>query len=210
VSRAGDRIRRAGDVVVSAAALVVCAPVLLFLAAAVLVAMGRPVLFVQRRSGRAGVPFRLIKFRSMTETRDGDGRLLPDAQRTTPLGRFLRRSRLDELPELWNVLRGQMSLIGPRPILPETIREMGEDGRKRGLVRPGLTGWAQICGNSSLNNDDKLTLDLWYIDHRSLRLDLLIVFKTVTLMLFGEAIDRDRIDAAWAERIGDGRADLRR
>lgn len=193
---------RTADVVISLLALVACAPMLVLLAAAIWASMGRPILFTQLRSGRNGSLFTLVKFRSMTNARDFEGALLPDADRTTPFGGFLRRSRLDELPELWNVLTGRMSLIGPRPILPDTIAAFGADGAHRGSVRPGLTGWAQICGNSSLSNTDKLALDLWYIEHRSLRLDFTILLGTIKLMIFGEAIDHSRIRAASGRKRG--------
>jgi lipopolysaccharide/colanic/teichoic acid biosynthesis glycosyltransferase len=193
---------RAADVIVSLLALVACGPILMLLAAAIWMSMGRPILFAQLRSGRNGNPFKMVKFRSMTDARDFEGVLLPDTDRTTPLGRFLRRSRLDELPEFWNVLTGRMSLIGPRPILPDTIAALGADGVRRGAVRPGLTGWAQICGNSSLSNTDKLALDLWYIEHRSLKLDFIILLGTIKLMIFGEAIDHSRLRAASGRKKG--------
>jgi lipopolysaccharide/colanic/teichoic acid biosynthesis glycosyltransferase len=138
--------------------------------------------------GLGGEEFRLIKFRSMTDARDGAGCPLPDERRLTALGRLMRRTRLDELPELWNILKGEMSLIGPRPLLPATLAGFGEAGRRRGEVRPGLTGWAQVNGNTLLTDEDKLALDLWYIDHRSLRVDALILLRTVRVMLFGEKV----------------------
>lgn len=197
-------VHRAVDILLSATGLVVCAPLLAVMALVVGLVMGRPVLFRQQRSGRHGAPFTLIKFRSMTDARDRQGALLPDALRTPRLGHILRRSRLDELPELWNVLTGRMSLIGPRPLLPDTVEAMGGDGVRRGSVRPGLTGWAQICGNAALDNADKLALDLWYIDHRSVRLDMLILFKTIMLMLFGETVDHARLKKAWGEKLPPG------
>ena len=124
------------------------------------------------------------------------GALLPDSERTTRFGRFLRRSRLDELPELWNVLKGDMSIVGPRPLLPETVAGMGELGVRRCRVRPGLTGWAQVSGNTFLSEDHKLALDLWYIDHRTLRLDLLIVVESLGLVVFGERVNHSRVDIA--------------
>ena len=189
-------MRRAVDILVSVAAGMLALPLLLSLVLAVGVALGRPVLFVQQRAGRDGQLFALRKFRSMTDARDERGGLLPDDARLTPLGRRLRRTRLDELPELWNVLRGDMSLIGPRPLLPETIAEFGEAGRRRGAVRPGLTGWAQVNGNAALSDQDKLWLDLWYIDHRGLALDLSILGRTLAVLVVGERIDAPQLSKA--------------
>lgn len=186
------------DVAGALIALPIAAPVIATLAVAVRLAMGRPIFFVQQRAGRDGRPFALRKFRSMTADVDAMGMPLPDAERTPRMGRLLRRSRLDELPELWEILKGDMSFIGPRPLLPPTIAAMGEKGVQRGAVRPGLTGWAQISGNSSLDNDDKLALDLWYIRHRSIPLDLFILAKTVGLMLFGEKVCESRLRQAKA------------
>jgi lipopolysaccharide/colanic/teichoic acid biosynthesis glycosyltransferase len=134
----------------------------------------------------------------MNGARDGDGRLLPDSQRITPVGRALRATRLDELPQLWNVLIGDMSLIGPRPLLPETIADAGADGWSRGRIRPGLTGWAQVNGNTLLSDADKIALDNWYISHRSLGLDLRIVARTLLVSLRGERRDAAAIGRAHA------------
>ncbi|MCF8708248.1 sugar transferase [Rhizorhapis sp. SPR117] len=179
-------------------ALVLLAPVLLFFTVAVVTAMGRPVFFRQTRAGRGGVSFTLVKFRSMRETCDAAGKLLPDDKRITVLGRLLRRSRLDELPELWNIIRGDMAFIGPRPLLPETVAAMAEDGIKRGKLRPGLTGWAQVNGNSLLTPADKLALDLWYVDQRSLAIDLNILFRTLGVMIAGERINPISLEKAYA------------
>jgi lipopolysaccharide/colanic/teichoic acid biosynthesis glycosyltransferase len=156
------------------------------------------VLFCQRRSGRDGEVFEMLKFRSMTDARDNSGALLPDADRLTASGRFLRRSRLDELPGLLSIVRGDMALVGPRPLLPETIASMGAEGRRRGTVRPGLTGWAQVNGNALLTNEDKLSLDLWYIANRSLRLDLAIIARTVAVIFAGEHINTTNLEKAVA------------
>ncbi len=172
----------------AAVALLAVSPVLAALAGLILVGQGRPILFRQARAGRHGVPFTLVKFRSMRDTRDAAGRLLPDAERTTAIGAFLRRSRLDELPGLWNVARGDMAWIGPRPLLPETIRDLGERGRERSNVRPGLTGYSQISGNTLLDLDDKVALDLWYVKNRSVWLDLEILLRTIGVMLLGERL----------------------
>lgn len=189
---------RAVDLLVSLATLMLLAPVLLLVALAVRLGLGSPVLFRQRRSGRDGHVFEMLKFRSMTDARDSSGALLPDAERLSGLGRFLRRSRLDELPGLLSIVRGDMSLVGPRPLLPETIAAMGVEGRRRGAVRPGLTGWAQVNGNALLSNDDKLSLDLWYIANRSAGLDLAIIARTVGVIFAGEHINRINVEKAVA------------
>lgn len=177
----------------SGAGLVMLAPLLLVIAAAVLIANGRPVLFVQARSGRGGKVFRLVKIRTMTDERTPDGAPLPDVERVTRIGKLMRRLRIDELPQLWNVLVGDMSLVGPRPLLPASITNAAEAGNKRGAVRPGITGWAQINGNTLLSEQDKIAFDLWYVDHKSLGLDLMIIGRTLLVVLFGERLDATAI-----------------
>ncbi len=169
-------------------ALLAILPVLLVLGLLVLVLQGKPVLFRQMRSGKGTKPFELIKFRSMRDTRDANGDLLPDEMRTTAIGKFLRRSRIDELPGIWNVVKGDMGIVGPRPLLPETIAELGEVGARRQSVRPGLTGWSQVSGNTLLSLDQKVALDLWYIENRSLGLDIQIIARTVIVMVGGEKL----------------------
>lgn len=166
--------------------LIATAPLLLVLAIAIRCTLGSPVLFLQRRAGKGGKPFTIVKFRTMTDARGADGELLPDAERTPRFGRFLRRTRFDELPELWNIMRGEMAFIGPRPLFPETVANMGERGRMRGKMLPGLTGWAQVNGNAFLPNEEKLELDLWYVENRSFGVDLTIVARTVLVVLFGD------------------------
>ncbi|UZW54544.1 sugar transferase [Sphingobium sp. JS3065] len=161
-------------------------PLLLLLSALVLIGMGWPMIFRQFRSGRGGQPFAMIKFRTMRDLRDGQGALLPDEQRVTALGRFLRRSRLDELPELINIARGEMDFVGPRPLLPHTVSAMGRDGVERGLVRPGLTGLAQVSGNTLLTVEEKLRFDLRYVRNRSARLDAWIIARTLLVVIGGE------------------------
>ncbi|MEM7666569.1 MAG: sugar transferase [Pseudomonadota bacterium] len=168
--------------------LVVLSPVMLTLWLICAIVQGRPVLFRQYRSGKGTIPFRLLKFRSMRDIRDENGGLLPDDQRVTGIGTFLRRSRLDELPGLVNVLRGEMAFVGPRPLLPATIEELGSRGWKRCAVKPGLTGWSQVNGNTLLTLDRKINLDLWYIDNRSAFLDLRILALTVLVMIGGEKV----------------------
>ena len=170
----------------AAVLLVVLAPLILTLAVCVRLSMGSPVLFRQRRSGLDGQPFEMLKLRSMTDTRAADGFLLPDDQRVTVLGRFLRRSRLDEIPGLVNIVSGDLAFIGPRPLLPETISELGARGIARGKVRPGLTGWSQVNGNTRLTLDRKIDLDLWYVENRSWWLDFQIIAMTFSVMVLGE------------------------
>jgi sugar transferase EpsL len=164
------------------------APILLLMAVAVRVGLGKPVLFRQLRPGLAGRPFMLLKFRTMTDARDEAGELLPDDQRMTPLGRFLRRSSLDELPELINVLKGEMSLVGPRPLLMEYLPHYTPEQARRHEVRPGLTGWAAIHGRNATTWAERLQQDVWYVDHRSFALDCRILLLTVVKVLRQEGI----------------------
>lgn len=179
------------------ALLVLVAPMMAIIALGLFGVQGRPILIAQTRSGLGGRPFTLVKFRTMSEARGADGRLLPDAARTGRLGRLLRRSRLDELPELWNVARGEMAIIGPRPLFPETIAAMA-DGARRGAVRPGLTGWAQVNGGPLLTQHDKLALDLWYVSRASLALDLLILWRTFGVILAGDQVKPTEVGRAHA------------
>lgn len=179
-------------------ALLAAVPVMALVAVSVGLFLGRPVLFRQRRAGLDGDVFELVKFRSMQDLRDGQGNILPDAARLTRFGRLLRRSRLDELPELWNIASGEMSFVGPRPLLPETVQNMGEGGKHRGQVRPGLTGWAQVNGNALLSDADKLALDIWYVDRRSLTRDLWIVLRTIATLFGGERISQRHVGRAYA------------
>ena len=195
-------MRRAVDIVVASLAGIAVAPLMLVLALGVAAAMGRPILFVQPRVGRAGQVFQLVKFRSMAAPRST---ALADEARITPFGRVLRRTRLDELPELWNVLRGDMSLIGPRPLLPASLAAMGDAGRVRCSVRPGLTGWAQVNGNSLLQEADKVALDLWYIANRNVWLDLEVLCRTLAVMLMGERVRSSELERAYADGYRRGR-----
>jgi lipopolysaccharide/colanic/teichoic acid biosynthesis glycosyltransferase len=153
-------------------------------------------MFRQTRAGKGGVPFDVIKFRTLTDDRDEYGVWLPDEERLTPAGKFLRRTRFDELPQLFIILAGSMALVGPRPLMGETIDGFGADGAKRGSVKPGLTGWSQVSGNTALNDGEKLKLDLWYVAHRTTALDLRILVETIGVALFGEHRREDRIAAA--------------
>lgn len=170
--------KRALDVVVSAAGMVALSPVFLLVTVLVLVTLGRPILFVQRRAGLRGMPFRLVKFRTMTERRDGAGALLPDDQRLPSIGRFLRASSLDELPTLWNVLCGHMSLVGPRPLHLRYLDRYSDEQARRHEVRPGVTGWAQVNGRNALTWEEKFAHDVWYVDHVSPWLDIKILAMT--------------------------------
>lgn len=188
VRRKPEGLRRMMDAMVSGAALVAASPLIALLYMIVLTTMGGPAFFIQERAGRNRRPFRMVKFRTMTNATDLDGRLLGDDQRVTRLGRFLRRTRLDELPELWNILRGHMALVGPRPLLLTSAPNLGSPGDERLSVRPGLTGWAQVNGNTLLSDDQKLALDLWYVRNRSLALDMKIILKTIGVIVFGEKL----------------------
>lgn len=184
-------MKRLFDCVAALMALLLLALPLLALFWLIRLKLGYPVLFRQVRPGLHGQPFTMIKFRTMTDERGPDGVLLPDAQRLTPFGRFLRSSSMDELPELWNVLCGDMSLVGPRPLLMEYLPLYSPEQARRHEVRPGITGWAQVSGRNAISWADKFALDVWYVDHRSLWLDVRILWLTVRKVLL-----RDGISAA--------------
>ncbi len=184
-------VKRFFDFLAASLALLLLALPLLALAWLISRKLGSPVLFRQVRPGLYGKPFTMVKFRTMTDERGPDGALLPDAQRMTPFGRFLRASSLDELPELWNVLRGEMSLVGPRPLLMEYLPLYTPEQARRHEVRPGVTGWAQVNGRNAISWADKFALDVWYVDHRSLWLDVQILWRTVRKVMV-----RDGISAA--------------
>ncbi|GGN59643.1 UDP-phosphate galactose phosphotransferase [Actinoplanes lobatus] len=186
-ARFTDVAQRAIDIGVSATALVVTAPVMAGVAAAVAVNLGRPVLFRQRRPGLHGRPFTLVKFRTMRDIDERRG-LVTDADRLTGLGRALRSTSLDELPTLWNVLRGDMSLVGPRPLLMQYLDLYSPDQARRHLVRPGVTGLAQVSGRNLLDWEERLALDVWYVDHRSLALNAKICLRTVLTLFRREGI----------------------
>jgi lipopolysaccharide/colanic/teichoic acid biosynthesis glycosyltransferase len=171
------------DVAGATLALMLLSPVLAWTAFAVLATQGRPVLFRQERPGLGGKPFTMMKFRTMRAPRPGEVYYLTDDERITRLGRFLRSTSLDELPELWNVIRGDMSLVGPRPLLMEYLEKYSPIERRRHEVRPGITGWAVVNGRNTLRFSDRLRLDVWYVDHRSLSLDIRIMATTVHQVL---------------------------
>lgn len=184
-------MKRLFDIFASAIALLVLSPVLLVVAWKIRAKLGSPVLFRQIRPGRGGVPFEMVKFRTMRDAVDAQGNILPDAERMTPFGAFLRSSSLDELPELWNVLKGDMSLVGPRPLLMEYLPLYSSEQYRRHEVRPGVTGWAQINGRNALSWAEKFKLDVWYVNNTSFWLDVKIIFLTVQKVL-----KRDGISAA--------------
>lgn len=177
------RPKRCFDCVVAAIGLALLAPALAMIALAIRLAMGPPVIFRQERPGRHGRPFALYKFRTMSEAHDARGRTLPDRARLTRLGRALRRTSLDELPELVNVLKGDMSLVGPRPLLMRYLARYTPEQSRRHEVRPGITGWAQLNGRDTLPWVDRFALDVWYVDHQSLRLDVRILLSTIVKTL---------------------------
>jgi sugar transferase EpsL len=181
-------LKRVFDIVVSAVALTVLAPVMGLIALLVWRTMGRPVLFRQARPGLHGKPFVMYKFRTMRDLRDAEGNLLPDEARLTPFGRWLRTTSLDELPELVNVLRGEMSLVGPRPLLMEYLERYTPEQARRHEVKPGITGWAQIHGRNNLSWEERLRLDVWYVDHWNSWLDLKILWRTLWIVLRREGI----------------------
>ena len=181
-------VKRTIDVVVAGLGLLVLAPGMVAVAVLVRVSLGAPVLFRQVRPGWRSRPFVLLKFRTMREGLGPDGAPLPDGDRLTGTGRFLRRSSLDELPQLWNVLKGDLSLVGPRPLLMEYLPLYTPRQARRHDVRPGITGWAQVNGRNALGWDERFRLDVWYVDHWSLGLDWKIMFLTVRKVLGGDGV----------------------
>ena len=184
-------IKRLFDVIASAIVLIMLSPVIFFIALLIRRNLGSPVLFRQTRPGLLGKPFDMVKFRTMLDVVDESGNPLPDEGRLTPFGKFLRATSLDELPELWNVLRGDMSLVGPRPLLMEYLPLYSEGQMRRHEVRPGITGWAQVNGRNALSWEKKFMLDVWYINNQSLWLDIKILFMTVKKVLIRDGIAAD-------------------
>lgn len=185
--RVGKRLL---DVALALAALLLLLPFICLIALLVRTQLGTPALFRQQRPGLRGRPFTIFKFRTMTDARDEQGNLRPDAERLTPFGRFLRGASLDELPELWNVLRGDMSLVGPRPLLMQYLDRYTPEQARRHEVRPGITGWAQVNGRNALSWEQKFALDIWYVDHLSLSLDLKIIAMTIEKIVKSEGISQ--------------------
>jgi len=184
-------VKRLIDIACAVGSLVLLSPVFLAVAIAIRVRMGGPVFFTQERPGLHGHPFTMIKFRTMRDAQDSAGQPLSDAERLTRFGRFLRATSLDELPELWNVLKGDMSLVGPRPLLMEYLPRYSMEQLRRHELRPGITGWAQVNGRNALDWPEKLALDIWYVDHQTFWLDLKILVLTVL-----KVVARDGISAA--------------
>lgn len=178
------------DLLSTATMMVLFSPLLGALALLVRLTMGKPILFRQQRPGLGGRPFTLYKFRTMREAFDPQGRLLSDKERITPFGRFLRSTSLDELPELWNILKGDMSLVGPRPLLMQYLDRYTPEQARRHEVKPGITGWAQVNGRNALTWEEKFEMDTWYVDHRSFGLDLKIIFLTIWKILKREGINQ--------------------
>lgn len=198
-------IKRGIDIVFSSVGLVVLSPLLVLIALAIKLDSTGPIFFRQRRAGFKGCPFFLLKFRTMVGTRDAQGQLLPDEQRLTRLGRFLRSTSLDEFPELINVLNGEMSLVGPRPLLVRYLPRYSPQQGRRHEVKPGITGWAQINGRNALTWEQKFSLDVWYVDHRSLWLDIKILVVTFWRILRAEGINQPG-QATMEEFMGEDRA----
>ncbi|MGL5832861.1 MAG: sugar transferase [Waterburya sp.] len=186
------RIKSLGDRLLAAIALILLSPFVAILAIAIYFKMGSPVIFAQPRAGKDNRIFTFYKFRTMNDQRDSNGNLLPDKERVTPLGEFLRQTSLDELPQLWNVLRGDMSFIGPRPLITAYLERYTPEQARRHEVPPGITGWAQVNGRNSISWEKKFQLDVWYIDHWSLWLDMKIFVQTVVKIIAKEGIDEDQ------------------
>lgn len=181
-------MKRVLDLLVACGVLLLTLPLQLALGLLIYLDMGRPLLFRQQRAGRHGKPFVLLKFRTMRDALDANGRPLPDSERLTRLGQWLRKTSLDELPQLWNVIQGDMSLVGPRPLLMEYLPLYSREQARRHEVKPGLTGWAQVNGRNAIGWEERFALDVWYVDHQSLWLDLKILWMTL-----GKVLKRDGI-----------------
>lgn len=182
--------KRLLDIILSAIILILASPLLLLTAVLIFLSYGAPIFFKHERPGKDGLPFKLIKFRSMRDARDQKGNILPDAERITRFGRFIRRTSIDELPEFYNVLRGDMSLVGPRPLLMQYLKRYSVEQARRHDVLPGVTGWAQINGRNAISWDDKFKYDLWYIDHWTFWLDVKIIFLTIWKVLKGDGVSQ--------------------
>jgi sugar transferase EpsL len=196
-------VKRSLDIFLSAAGLVVAAPIILVTALVVRFSMGSPVLFRQKRPGLHGKPFVLLKFRTMTDERNQEGHLLPDSQRLTKAGSTIRRFSLDELPQLWNVLKGDLSIVGPRPLLMKYLDRYTPEQIRRHNVKPGITGWAQVNGRNALSWEEKFRLDVWYVDHWSLWLDFRILARTLLMVISGKGLTQEG-HATMEEFVGTG------
>ena len=181
-------IKKILNFVLSISSLIILSPILLIVSISIIIFIGRPVFFKQNRPGLIGQPFNFYKFRTMTNKKDESGNLLPDKERLTPFGAFLRKTSLDELPSLWNVLKGDMSLVGPRPLLMEYLDYYSPEQARRHEVKPGITGWAQINGRNSISWEEKFKLDVWYVDNQSFWLDMKIIVLTIWKVLKREGV----------------------
>ncbi len=199
--------KRLLDLLVASVLLVLLSPLTGLIALGILMVMGRPVLFRQVRPGYRAKPFTLLKFRTMKDARDAEGHLLPDSERLTAVGKLIRRLSLDELPQLWNVWRGEMSLVGPRPLLMEYLDRYTVEQMRRHEMKPGITGWAQVNGRNALSWEERFRLDVCYVDHWSLGLDLKIIFKTIRSVLLREGISQNG-HATMPEFMGSNRGKL--
>lgn len=184
-------MKRCLDFFAALVGLLALFPVILVLSILIRVKLGSPIFFSQVRPGLHGKPFRMVKFRTMRDANDSNGNPLPDAERLTKFGNFLRATSLDELPELWNVLKGEMSLVGPRPLLMEYLELYSPEQARRHEVRPGVTGWAQVNGRNAISWEQKFELDVWYVDNRTLWLDIKILFLTVKKVFVREGISAE-------------------
>lgn len=200
-------IKSLGDRFAASLALLLLSPFILVAAIAIRLQMGSPILFTQPRPGKNGRVFQFCKFRTMTDARNSDGELLPDDQRLTPIGKLLRKTSFDEVPQLWHVLKGEMSIVGPRPLLVRYLELYNEEQARRHNVLPGITGWAQVNGRRNLDGDfiKKFELDVWYVDHWSLWLDLKIIWLTVVAVLAQKDIDQEGYAAGGGEFLGNDR-----
>lgn len=183
--------KRLMDIVIAGLALLILSPVLLVIAALVRLKLGSPVIFRQVRPGKKAQPFTMLKFRTMMERRNEKGELLPDEQRLPAFGRFLRSTSMDELPELWNVLRGEMSLVGPRPLLMEYLPRYSKEQARRHEVAPGISGWVQVNGRNGLSWEEKFALDVWYVDNQSFGLDCKILVKTLASVVKRQGVSSE-------------------
>lgn len=179
------------DIMTAIMLLIVLSPVMLVFALIIALTMGRPVIFRQKRPGRNGLIFNLYKFRTMTDKRGPDGHLLPDEQRLTQIGKFIRATSIDELPQFWNIIKGNMSLVGPRPLLAEYLELYTPRQARRHEVRPGITGWAQVNGRNAISWEEKFEMDVWYVDHKSLLLDIRILAMTCVKVLRRKGISAE-------------------
>jgi sugar transferase EpsL len=202
-------VKRGLDTVLALIGLIVVSPFLLLISLSILFSMGWPVLFKQMRPGLNGKPFNMYKFRTMTSKMDESGNLLPDEQRLTRLGKFLRSTSLDELPELFNVLKGDMSLVGPRPLLMQYLDRYTPEQARRHEMKPGITGWAQVNGRNAISWEEKFALDVWYVDNWSLWLDIKILALTVWKVICREGISSPD-EATMYEFMGSGDAQITR